>query len=350
MQFENIRYLFLLAAVPLIVLLFYIYLGWRKGAVRKLGDEHLLKQLMHRFSVRRKFWKLLFLLLAFSSFVVALANLRTGSRKEKVKAESSEIFICFDVSNSMLAEDVKPNRLTQAKFITSQLVEELEGNKIGLIVFAGKSYMQMPLTRDARAAFMYLNTINTGMVPTQGTAIGTAIETALEAFESGGDRNTGRAIIIITDGESHDENAVEMAQQAAEDNIKIITIGVGTVQGAPIPEVSQRGATGYKKDREGNIILTKLNEQMLLQLASSSNGKYLNIKEGRKVSQTVRNEIAQLDKTEGEEYEYTEFASHFQVFLILGLIFMTAEFFMSDKKPLWLQKIKLFNTQKSNAA
>lgn len=344
MQFEYTTYLYLLTAIPLIALLFYFYTRWRKKAIRKLGDERLVRQLMDRTSLRRKILKIVILLLAFSSLTVGLANLRSGSKKEKAKGESSEVIICFDVSNSMLAEDVKPDRLTQAKITASQIIEKIAGNKIGLIVFAGKSYVQMPLSNDARAALMYLNTINTGMVPTQGTAIGNTIETALNEFEEGGedDRDIGKAIIIITDGESHDEDATEMAAKAADKNIQIITIGIGTTTGAPIPYKRGNTTQGFKKDKQGNIVLTRLNENMLEEIAETTNGFYMNASNGRQLIQKVNTAVEKLDKTESQAFEYAEYANHFQIFLLFGLILLTVEFFVSDKQSLWLKKINLF--------
>ncbi len=349
MQFENSTYLYLLFLIPLFFGLFYLYVIWRKNAIKKLGDEELVLQLMQQHSLKRKAIKHTLLILAFTCFIIGLANLRMGSKKQKITGESAEVIICFDVSNSMLANDVKPDRLTQAKITTSQLIEKLASNKIGLIVFAGQSYVQMPLTNDSRAALMYLNTISTNMVSSQGTNIGTAIETALSEFEAGGedDSKKGKAIIIITDGESHDENAVEMAKKAADKNIKIVALGVGTTTGGPIPLKKDNKNDGFKKDKEGNIILTKLNEPIMRELATESDGLYMNVNEGRKVIQKVYDEVDALDKTKDDTYAFSEYANHFQIFLGLGLFFLSLEFFLSDRKPKWLEKINVFDTEKN---
>ncbi|MFI5171281.1 MAG: VWA domain-containing protein [Chitinophagales bacterium] len=350
MQFEHITYLYLLFLLPVIALVFFGYVRWRKKTIARVGDEQLIDQMMHRSSIKRKWLKLGVMLLGLAGLIIGLANLRMGSKKEKITGESAEVIICFDVSNSMLAEDVKPNRLTQAKITASQLIQKLASNKIGLIVFAGESFVQMPLTSDSRAALMYLNSINTDMISAQGTAIGKTIQNALAEFESGGEEGSkkGKAIIIITDGESHDENAVEMAKEAADNNIKIIALGVGTSTGAPIPLKRGSNVEGFKKDREGNIILTKLNESILRQLATESEGIYFNVGEGKKVVEKIYDEIDALDKTKDDTYEYSAYANHFQVFLGLGLLLITLEFFMSDRKPLWLEKIKLFDAKKNN--
>ena len=348
MEFENKIMLYGLAVIPLLLLVFYAYVAWRIKALAKMGDQHLLEQLMNRTSMKRKWIKFSLLLAACAFIILGLANLRLGSKKQKVKGESAEVMICFDVSNSMLAEDVKPNRLAQAKLSTAQLIEKLASNKIGLIVFAGESYVQMPLTSDSRAALMYLNNINTGTIANQGTAIGSALETAIMAFDNGGEKDSkkGKAIIIITDGESHDDNAETMAKEAADNDIKIITLGVGTPTGAPIPVRKGNTVNGFKKDREGNVILTKLNEKMLQQLATEADGVYMNLNGGKKVVQDVYEQIDALDKTADDTYQFTEYANHFQLFLGIGLFLLTLEFFMSDKKPKWLEKVNLFDEKK----
>ncbi len=348
MQFENKIVLYFLFIIPILVMIFYSYVQWRKKALERMGDVLLINKLMDRTSLKRKWIKFVLLAGACVFIILGLANLRLGSKKAKITGESAEIMICFDVSNSMLAEDVKPNRMVQAKLAAVQLVEKLAANKIGLIVFAGDSYVQMPLTSDARATLMYLNNINTGTIGNQGTAIGNAIETAIQAFANGGDaaNKKGKAIIIITDGESHDANAVEMAKKAADADIKIITLGVGTSAGGPIPIRKGNMVDGFKKDKSGSVVLTKLNEPMLKNLAECANGIYMNLNMGKKVTQDVYAEINALDKTENDDYTFTEYANHFQLFLAIGLILLTIELFMSDKKPLWLEKVNLFDEKK----
>lgn len=344
MAFEHPYILYLLLAIPVLILSFLVYIRWRKQTINTFGDPEIVTQLMDSPSSVRKWGKFALLTGAFICFVIGLANLRVGSKKEKVTGESAEIIICFDVSNSMLAEDVKPNRLAQSKLMVAQLMDKLAANKIGLIVFAGNSYVQMPLTRDARAALMYLDGITTGSVPIQGTAIGSAIETALQEFKEGGedDKRKGRAIIIVTDGESHDANAVEMAKEAAARNIKIITLGVGTAEGAPIPMRKNGMIDGFKKDREGNVVLTRLNEPLMANLAAEADGEYRNIAQGKQVVNDVDEIIDSLDKTKDGEYAYIDYANHFQLFLGIGLLLLLIDLILSDRKPDWVKKIKLF--------
>ncbi len=348
MSFERPDILYLLILLPALLLMYWWYLRWRTARIRKIGNSELIRDLMFRDSDKRRWIKYSLQLLGITFLILGIANLRQGSKEQKVSGESAEVIICFDVSNSMLAEDVKPNRLTQAKFTASELIEKLAANKVGLVVFAGNSYVQMPLTRDARAAMMYLNTINTTSVPTQGTAIGSAIETAMLSFENGGEKDDkkGRAIIIITDGESHDDNAEEMAKKAASEGIKIITLGVGTSTGGPIPLRKNNNIEGFKKDRSGNIVLTKLNEQMLNDLATDADGVYMNLAEGKRVIQEVYKTIDELDKTVDGDFEFTEYVNHFQLFLGIGLFLLILEFLMTDKKPKWVEKIDLFDDEK----
>ena len=345
MQFENTFAFYFLAILPVLLLLFFAYIRWRKKAMATMGDRHLIEQLLDRSSEKRKWIKFIVILAGCTFIIIGLANLRMGSKKQKIKGESAEIIICFDVSNSMLADDVKPDRLTQAKLSATQIIEELAGNKIGLVVFAGDSYMQMPLTSDSKAALMYLNNINTGTIANQGTAIGSAIKTALLAFENGGDKDNkkGRAIIIITDGETHDADAIEVAQEAEDENIKIITLGVGTPVGGPIPQRRGNVVSGFKKDRYGNVVVTKLNETMLQTIAEESDGIYMNLNGGRKVILSVAEQVDALDKTADADFQFTEYANHFQLFLGIGLFLITLEFLLSDKKPKWIEKVDLFD-------
>jgi Ca-activated chloride channel family protein len=349
MQFEHTNALYLLSLIPFMLVLYVFTAQWRRAAIKTMGDSELMYRLMQRFSPKRKFLKLVLLLVAFTAFVIALANLRMGSKKEKIQNTGSEVIICFDVSRSMLTEDMKPNRISRAHVLAEQLVESLAGNNIGLVVFAGKAFVQMPLTVDAGTAKVFLSSINTNMIQAQGTNISEAIQVAIQLFDNGSKNDdkakNKRAIILITDGESHDDDALEMAHHAAEKGIKLITIGVGTPQGGPIP-IQKGNAVEFKKDNEGNIVLSKLNASALEDIARAGNGIYMNLAGGNNVMRDVRKEIDTLDKETGATYEFTEYQNHFQLFLVLGIVFLTAEFFMSDKKPQWLDKINIFGKTK----
>jgi Ca-activated chloride channel family protein len=340
MQWEAPTYLWLLAIAPVLLLLFWWGMWQRRRQLRRLGDESLIQALMEGYSTSRRWLKTILSLLALACFVLALANLRMGSKREKAVAKSSEVIICFDVSSSMQATDVNPDRLTRARILAADIIQALAGNKVGLVVFAGNSYVQMPLTVDTKAALMYLNTLSTDMMNNQGTAIGDALETARIAFEQGGElEGKSRAVVIITDGETHDDAARTAAEELAQQNVRIITIGVGTPKGAPIPVMSRRGLSDYKKDKDGNIVLSKLNEAMLTELADLGNGRYMNLNEGKSVVRKVKEDVEGLDKSSGQEYTYAEYKNHFQIFLLLGIVLLLLEYMLSDKGSRWMRKL-----------
>jgi Ca-activated chloride channel family protein len=351
LDFEYIEFLYGLLAIPLMVLVFLLTRSWRKRARRRFGEMELVNQLLPGHSNSKKNTRFILLMAAFVFAIFGLANLRLGTKKESVVRESSDIIIAFDVSKSMLAEDTRPNRLERAKFFTSNFLQKINNDKVGLIVFAGNAYLQMPLTVDPRAAMMYLSLLNTSLVPSQGTAISDAISLALESFDNEEEKKksqNSKALIIITDGENHEEGALEMAQTAADKGVIIYTIGVGTAKGAPIPVYSGDYQSDYKKDNEGNIILTKLNETMLQQLAATGGGSYFNLTEGGKIVDNIKKELAKLEKSEGESYDYPADRKHFQIFLGVALFLLTLEFFVSDRRSEWLARRNLFGETKKH--
>ena len=271
-RFGNIEYLWGLVVIPLLTFFFIWSRIARKRALHKFGQENILKQLMPFSSTNRPRLKFLILILSLAFFITGIARPQFGSKLKKVKREGVELIIALDVSNSMMAEDIKPNRLERAKRAISRLVDRLKDDKIGLIVFAGDAYTQLPITSDYNSAKLFLNSVNTQIVPKQGTAIGAAIELATRSFTPGGDAN--KAIVIITDGENHEDDAISATEKAVEEGIIIHTIGMGLPAGSPIP-VLRGGQTDYLKDRDGNVVVTKLNEQMMEQIAVAGGGIYV---------------------------------------------------------------------------
>jgi len=274
-------------------------------------------------------------------FVLALANLQTGSKLEEVKREGIDLFIAIDVSNSMLAEDIAPNRLERAKQSINRLVDKLEGDRIGIIVFAGKAYIQLPLTTDYAAAKLFLSTISTDLVNSQGTAIGEAIETAVNAFD---ENEHNKAIVIISDGEDHEENAVEAAEEARKKGITIYTIGMGLAEGTPIPVYNQYGKrTGFKKDADNNTIVTKLNEAMLQQIAAAGEGSYIRASNSTTGLQTVFNQINQMEKSEIDSKIFTDYEDQFQWFIGLALLLLVIEMLLSTSRKKWEKMFNFFD-------
>ena len=260
--------------------------------------------------------------------IAALANPQWGTKKEKVKAQSSDVFIALDISQSMMAEDISPNRLERAKRVTLNLIKSLRGNRIGIILFAGNAYLQMPLSNDLSAAQMFISSANTNQATTQGTAIGEAVDLALRAYDEG--EAFQRALIIITDGENHDDEAMSKVKEAREKGLNIFTLGVGTEEGSFIPQKSNSG-TQYKRDDSGELVKSVLNPDLIRDLASAGGGKHYFIQDGNQVILDLKNQIDRLEKQEVEQRSFTDYESYFQYLLGLGLLFLVGEFFVSPR-------------------
>ena len=268
-RFAHPVFLYLLFLIPALVL-FFIYIRYsRIKDLKSFGNPEVMKSLMPDVSSSRPIWKFVLIILGFMTFVFLISGPQFGSKLQKVKRKGVEIVIALDVSNSMMAEDIKPNRLERSKQAISRLVEKLLNDKIGLIVFAGDAYVQLPITTDYASAKMFLSTINTSVVPVQGTAIGKAIDLAVRSF--GPESEASRAIIVITDGENHEDDAVAAAKAANEKGIVVHTIGMGLPQGAPIPV---EGTNSFIKDRQGTVVMTKLDEQKLQEISAAGGGEY----------------------------------------------------------------------------
>jgi Ca-activated chloride channel family protein len=279
-------------------------------------------------------------MLAYTMLVFGLANPQIGSKLVEGERKGIDIMVALDVSNSMLAQDIEPNRLERAKQAISKLIDKLGNDRIGMIVFAGNAYVQLPITTDHAAAKMFLSTISTNVVPTQGTAIGEAIELSEKSFDN---ETHSRVIIVITDGENHEDDAVKIAEGAAEKNISVYTIGMGLPQGSPIPEIDKYGRqTGFKKDRDGNTVVTKLNEDMLQQIAAAGNGIYVRANNTQAGLSKVFEEVNKLEKTEFESKIFSDYEDRFQYFIALSILFLLFELLIFERKSKLLSKIELF--------
>lgn len=340
-RFEHIEYLYALMLIPFFSILFVLYMIWKNRAVKRFGDWDVIARLMPHQSKNKLIFKFIILMLALGVLIIAIANPQIGSKMEKVQRKGADLMIALDVSNSMLSEDIRPDRLTRAVQGITKLVDRLEGDRIGIVVFAGKAYVQLPITTDYAAAKMFLSTISTQMVPSQGTAIGDAIELSVKSFS---EDERSKAIIIITDGENHEGDVMEAAKIATDKGIKIFTIGMGSPEGSPIPLVDQFGRqTGYKTDRSGQVIVTKLDETTLQQLASAGNGIYVRASTGQDGLSRILEEINALEKQDIETKMFSEYEGRFQYFIALGLLFLILEFLIPERKSKWTDKIKLFN-------
>ncbi len=343
-RFEHTYLLYLFALVPLLWMLFIMARNRRKKSIATFGDDELVKQLMPDVSATRPRWKFVLTSFAIAALVFGVANPQVGSKYEEVKREGFELIIALDISNSMLAEDLQPNRLERAKQAISKLIDQLKSDKIGIIVFAGQAYVQLPLTTDYGAAKLFLSTVSPDIVPTQGTAVGSAIDLAIKSFGEKQDKN--RAIIIITDGENHEDDAIQQATTAADAGIAVHTIGVGSPDGTPIPVYVNGKKSGFRKDNQGNTVVTKLNETMLQQVASAGKGVYIrgnNMSSGMK---TLLDEINKMEKKEFDSKMFTDYEDRFQYLLAATVLFLLAELLLPERKSRWFGNVNLFDNKK----
>ncbi|MBP1674681.1 MAG: rane protein [Bacteroidetes bacterium] len=338
-RFANPEYLYLLLLLPFMIAIFIINEFRKRNSLKKLGETNLINRLIPEISGTRPVVKFLFQLMALSAAVIMLARPQFGSRIEEVKKQGVEVIIALDVSNSMLAEDIQPNRLTRAKQAISRLVDNLENDKIGLIVFAGDAYTQIPVTTDYVSAKMFLSTINPEMVPKQGTAIGAAIDLASRSFTPG--EGKSKALIIITDGENHEDDPVSAAGEATKTGIVIHTIGIGSAEGVPVP-VATGGRRDYLKDADGAIVITKLDEEILKKIAMSAGGNYIRASNSNIGLDEIFNDIRKMKKEELESTMYTEYNDQFQIFAAISILFLLLDILIMDRKNRKLQEVKLF--------
>jgi len=294
-------------------------------------------------SVSRPIIKFILWMLALACIITALAQPQFGSKLNTSKRKGVELIIALDVSNSMMAEDIKPNRLERAKRAIAKLTERLRDDKLGLIVFAGQAFVQLPITTDYISAKLFLDAINTSIVPVQGTAIGAAINMATKSFSP--NFAGSKAIIVITDGENHEDDAIGAAKEALEKKIVVHAIGMGLPQGAPIP-IGNEGSRDFLKDKDNNIVVTKLDESMLTQIASAGGGTYIRANNAEVGLNNLFNEIAKMEKSEIDSREYSEYNDQFPLFLILALAFILADFLILDRKNKLLRNFRLFGNQK----
>ena len=325
-HFAQAQYLLFLILVPFFFIIQAVVLKIRKRRIRKFGDEALVSRLMPSYSEGKTWIRLLLFSLGFIFFIIGLSRPQIGARLKEHETKGAEIMIVLDVSNSMLAEDYSPNRLERAKLAISRLVDKLRDERIGLIVFAGNSFVQLPITTDYVSAKMFLNSISTESVPVQGTAMGEAIGTAMKSFSLQSEKS--RAVIVITDGENHEDDPVEAARQAAELGVRVFTIGVGSPEGKPIPFEGE-----LLKDKNGEIVVTRLDESILKDVADAGNGLYVRAGTSEFGLNPV---IAEIKKMEDEKYSsvvFEEYDEQFMNFFAIALIFFVLEMLVGDRKP-----------------
>lgn len=335
-RFEDPIYLWALLVIP--VLLLIRLAGWRRrrSKLRKFGDPELVRQLMPNVSKFRPTVKFWLLLVAWALLVVMVARPQVGAEVQRDKRNGIEAIICLDISNSMLAQDVAPSRLDKSKLLVESLVDRFTNDKIGLIVFAGDAYVQLPITSDYVSAKMFLQNIDPSLIQTQGTDIAQAINLGLHSFTQAD--KIGRAIIVITDGEDHEGGAVEAAAEARKKGVNVFILGVGDTKGAPIPT----GDGGYMKDRSGQTVMTALNEQMCREVAQAGSGKYIHVDNTGGAQTELNNDLARLQRGESEAVIYNAYDEQFQAFGILVILLLVVEVCILEAKNPLLKNIKLF--------
>lgn len=336
-RFGEPLYLYLLIILPLLVI-FYLYSNYRRRKrLRRYGDMELLERLMPQVSQYRpdvKFW---LTIAAMAMVIFMLAQPQFGSKMETVKRQGIETVVALDVSNSMMAEDVTPSRLAKSKRLVSRLVETFNNDKVALIVFAGEAFTQLPITSDYVSAKMFLESISPSLISTQGTDVRAAIDLALKSFTP--NEGVGRAIVLITDGENHEGGAIEAAKEAAEKGVHVFVLGVGSPDGAPIPV---EGSNEFRRDKDGNVVVTRLNEDMCREIARAGNGMYVRVDNTNNAERALNAEINKLAKADVETQVFTEFDEQFQVLAWLALIFLAVEAMLLDRRNPLFKNVKLF--------
>lgn len=338
-RFEDPIYLWLLLLVPVLLLLRYFTYMRRKAKLKKFGDMSLVRELMPDVSKYRSTVKFMLSLIALALVVIMLARPQTGTKISNESRSGIETIIAVDISNSMLAEDVVPSRLEKSKLLVENLIDNFTEDKIGLIVFAGEAFVQLPITNDYVSAKMFLQDMEPSLISTQGTDLARAIRLAMNSFSQ--QEKIGRAIIVITDGEDHEGGALEAAKEAKKKGINVFILGVGSTTGAPIPM-----GNGYLTDASGKTVMTALNEQMCQEVAQAGNGTYIHVDNTSEAQEKLNSEIAKLQKGTTQSVVYSEYDEQFQAFGILVLLLLIAEVCILEAKNPLLKNVRLFRRKK----
>ncbi len=323
--------------------LFWWAVQMRHRKLMEFGNLKLLELLMPSVSGYKHTMKFFITFIALAMLILGTANPQIGTKMEEVKREGVDIIIALDVSNSMKAEDIKPNRLESAKQEISRMIDKFQNDRIGLVVFAGDSYLQLPLTTDYSAARLILSTVDVDVVPIPGTAIGSAIKLAMKSFADGEKKH--KVLIIISDGENHEDDAISVAKDANNEGVVIHTVGMGSPDGVPIPIYQGNVQVGYKKDEDGNTVITKLDEQGMRQIAETAGGIYIRATNQQDELDTVFKEIQAMEKKEFGAKVFTEYEDRFQYFIAVAILLLILEFFISERKNPWLVKLNIFRTR-----
>jgi Ca-activated chloride channel family protein len=344
MELDEIKYLYLLFILPLLVVLFFFNSYWKVKKQREFGDLELIKKLSPDRSVFKPIFKLVVILLALAGLIFGLVNPKIGTKMETVKREGIDIVFAMDVSKSMLAEDVVPSRLEKSKQIVSQIINQLGNDRIGIVAYAGSAFPVLPITTDYSVAKMFLQSMNTEMVSSQGTSLDQAIKLSSTYFDD--KSKTSKLLILISDGEDHSEGAQAAAEEANKQGMRIITIGLGTEKGGTIPLKKNGVVQSYQRDNNDEVVVTKLNRTSLETIAKATKGGYINGNNTKDVLAYVKSSLDNIQKTEFESTQIADFQSQFQWFLGFAFVLLFLDLFLLEKKTNWVKKLNLFNEEK----
>lgn len=344
MELDEKKYLYLLFILPLIVLVFLANLYWKRKKKREFGDLEMVKKLSPESSVFKPVLKLVVFVVALLALIIALVNPKIGTKMETVKREGIDIVFAMDVSKSMLAEDVAPNRLDKSKQIVSQIINQLGSDRIGIVAYAGSAFPVLPITSDYSVAKMFLQSMNTEMVSSQGTSLDDAIRLAITYFDE--KSKTSKLLVLISDGEDHSDDAQAAAEEANKAGLKIITISIGTEKGATIPLKRNGIVEGFQKDNNNEVVITKMNRASLEAIAKATKGGYVNGNNTKEVLEYIKATLDKIQKTEFEATEMADFQSQFQWFLGFAFLLLFADVFLLERKTKWVKKLDLFNENK----
>jgi Ca-activated chloride channel family protein len=341
MELDESKYLYLLFLLPILLLLFLYNQYWKRKKQREFGDLDMVKKLSPEKSVFKPILKLIVMLLALTALILGLVNPKIGTKMETVKREGIDIVFAMDVSKSMLAEDVAPSRLEKSKQIVSQIINQLGSDRIGIVAYAGSAFPVLPITTDYGVAKMFLQSMNTGIVSSQGTSLDEAIKLSSTYFDD--KSKTSKLLILISDGEDHSEGAEEAAEEANKLGMKIITIGVGTDKGSTIPLRRNGVVESFQRDNNNEVVITKLNQESLITIAKATKGGYVNGNNTKEVLEYVKNALNNIQKTEFEATQMADFQSQFQWFLGFAFALLFLDIFFLERKTKWVRKLNLFN-------
>lgn len=345
MELDEKKYLYLLIAIPILAAIFLFNLYWKRRKQKEFGDLELVKRLSPEKSTFKQTLKFSIFILALASLILGLVNPKIGTKTETVRREGIDIVFAVDVSKSMLAEDVAPNRLEKSKQVVSQIINQLAGDRIGIVAYAGSAFPVLPITTDYASAKMFLQSMDTDMVSSQGTALDDAIKLSASYFDKD-DKGTSKMIILISDGEDHGDGSEDVAEDAKKDGIKIITIGVGSEKGGPIPLKDGSRVEGFKRDGNGEIVITKRNVESLKNISKNSKG-YVDGNNTKDVVEYVKKSLENIERNEFESEQFTDFNSQFQWFIGIAFLLLAIDVLLLEKKTKWIRKMNLFNEKES---